>query len=276
MIGTRLIVSMLLAGVALAGCGAGGEPTTSTKTDSETGIVAPQPPERLRAQVLETLPHDTNAFTQGYEIAHGVLYESTGRVGTSWVRAVDITTGKETARVALPPPLFGEGITVVEDSLWQVTWQNGVAIRRDASTLAERDRVEYSGEGWGLCHQPEQERLVMSDGTDTLTFRDPATFAEIGSVRVRSSGERVDRLNELECVNGTVYANVWQTNTILRIDVADGAVTGRIDASGLLEPSEQATADVLNGIAAIPGSEYFFLTGKLWPKTFRVRFVPQS
>ncbi|GAA5111814.1 hypothetical protein GCM10025762_21270 [Haloechinothrix salitolerans] len=192
------------------------------------------------------------------------------------MRAVDTTTGEELARVALPPPLFGEGITVVEDSLWQVTWQNGIAIRRDADTLAERERVEYSGEGWGLCHQAEEERLVMSDGSGTLTFRDPETFTETGSVRVRSGGERVDRLNELECVNGTVYANVWQTDTILRIDVGEGTVTGEIDASGLLEPSEQATADVLNGIAAIPGSEYFFLTGKLWPKTFRVRFVPQQ
>ncbi|MFB9728905.1 glutaminyl-peptide cyclotransferase [Haloechinothrix salitolerans] len=276
MIGTRLLVSMLLAGATLAGCGASGEPARGTKTNGEAGIVAPQPPERLRAQVLETLPHDTNAFTQGYEIAHGVLYESTGRVGKSWVRAVDTTTGEELARVALPPPLFGEGITVVEDSLWQVTWQNGIAIRRDADTLAERERVEYSGEGWGLCHQAEEERLVMSDGSGTLTFRDPETFTETGSVRVRSGGERVDRLNELECVNGTVYANVWQTDTILRIDVGEGTVTGEIDASGLLEPSEQATADVLNGIAAIPGSEYFFLTGKLWPKTFRVRFVPQQ
>ncbi|MPY77202.1 MAG: glutaminyl-peptide cyclotransferase [Actinophytocola sp.] len=275
MIGPRLLVSMLLAGVALAGCGASGEPTTSTKTDGEAGIVAPQPPERLRAQVLETLPHDPNAFTQGYEIAHGVLYESTGRVGMSWVRAVDTTSGKELARMALPPPFFGEGITVVEDSLWQVTWESGVAIRRDADTLAEQKRVEYSGEGWGLCYQAEQERVVMSDGSDTLTFRDPETFEEIGSVQVRSGGKEVDQLNELECVNGTVYANVWQTDTILRINVGDGTVTGKIDASGLLTPPEQAKADVLNGIAAIPGSEYFFLTGKLWPKTFRVRFVPQ-
>lgn len=276
MIGTRLLVSMLLAGVTLAGCGASGEPATSTKSNGEAGIVAPQPPERLRAQVLETLPHDPNAFTQGYEIAHGVLYESTGRVGQSWVRAVDMTSGDELARVALPPPYFGEGITVVEDSLWQVTWQNGVAIRRDTDTLAERDRVEYDGEGWGLCYQPERERIVMSDGSDTLTFRDPETFEEIGSVRVRAAGERVDQLNELECVNGTVYANVWQTNTILRINIGNGTVTGKIDASGLLSPSEQQTADVLNGIAAIPGSEFFFLTGKLWPKTFRVRFVPEQ
>lgn len=274
-IGPLILVSALLTGVVLAGCSASGQPGSGAATDGEAGIVAPQPPERLRAQVLETLPHDTNAFTQGYEIAHGVLYEGTGLVGRSWVRAIDTTTGSELARADLPPPLFGEGITVVGDSLWQLTWQNGTAIRRDTDTLAEQDRVSYSGEGWGLCYQDNRQRLVMSDGSDTLTFRDPATFAETGSVEVRAAGEPVDQLNELECVGDTVYANVWQTSTILRIDPATGRVTGTIDASGLLTRSERDDADVLNGIAAIPGSEFFFVTGKLWPKTFRVRFVPE-
>jgi len=274
-IGPLILVSALLTGVVLAGCSASGQPGSGSATDGEAGIVAPQPPERLRAQVLETLPHDTNAFTQGYEIAHGVLYEGTGLVGRSWVRAIDTTTGSVLARADLPPPLFGEGITVVGDSLWQLTWQNGIAIRRDADTLAEQNRVSYSGEGWGLCYQDDRQRLVMSDGSATLTFRDPATFAETGSVEVHAAGEPVDQLNELECVGGTVYANVWQTNTILRIDPATGRVTGTIDASGLLTPSERDGADVLNGIAAVPGSEFFFVTGKLWPKTFRVRFVPE-
>lgn len=274
-IGPLLVVSVLLTGVVLAGCSASGQPGSGSATDGEAGIVAPQPPERLRAQVLETLPHDTNAFTQGYEIAHGVLYEGTGLVGRSWVRAIDTTTGSQLARADLPPPLFGEGITVVGDSLWQLTWQNGIAIRRDADTLAEQHRVSYSGEGWGLCYQDDRQRLVMSDGSDTLTFRDPATFAETGSVEVHAAGEPVDQLNELECVGGTVYANVWQTSTILRIDPATGRVTGTIDASGLLTPSERDDANVLNGIAAVPGSEFFFITGKLWPKTFRVRFVPE-
>lgn len=274
-IGPLILVSALLTGVVLAGCSASGQPGSGSATDGEAGIVAPQPPERLRAQVLETLPHDTNAFTQGYEIAHGVLYEGTGLVGRSWVRAIDTTTGSVLARADLPPPLFGEGITVVGDSLWQLTWQNGIAIRRDADTLAEQNRVSYSGEGWGLCYQDDRQRLVMSDGSATLTFRDPATFAETGSVEVHAAGEPVDQLNELECVGGTVYANVWQTDTILRIDPATGRVTGTIDASGLLTPSERDGADVLNGIAAIPGSEFFFVTGKLWPKTFRVRFVPE-
>lgn len=262
----------------LLSCGAespepvGGDPSGR---DDPGVVVTPQPPERLRTQVLETLPHDTNAFTQGFEISHGILYESTGLVGKSWVRALDITSGREVARVALPKPLFGEGITITNSSLWQVTWQNGIAIQRDAATLAERRQVSYSGEGWGLCHQSGNDRLVMSDGTDTLTFRDPDTFKRTGEVRVRSGGRPVNRLNELECVDNLVYANVWQSETILRIDPDSGKVTGEIDASGLLEKSERAGADVLNGIAAIPGSDAFFITGKLWPKTFRVRFVPR-
>lgn len=274
MSGTAVAVTACL----LLACGAespepvGGDPSGR---DDPGVVVTPQPPERLRTQVLETLPHDTNAFTQGFEISHGILYESTGLVGKSWVRALDITSGREVARVALPPPLFGEGITIANSSLWQVTWQNGIAIQRDAETLAERRQVSYSGEGWGLCHQSGDDRLVMSDGTDTLTFRDPETFERTGKVRVRSGGRPVNRLNELECVDNLVYANVWQSETILRIDPDGGKVTGEIDASGLLEKSEQAGADVLNGIAAIPGSDAFFITGKLWPKTFRVRFVPK-
>jgi glutamine cyclotransferase len=256
----------------LLGC----EPAEPTANGGRDGVVAPQPPERLRVQVLETLPHDRNAFTQGFEIARGTLYEGTGRVGQSFVRAIDMTTGDELVRVKLPAPMFGEGLTVTESALWQITWQDGVAIKRHPSTLKEQQRVSYEGEGWGICHQPEQERLVMSDGSDTLTFRDPDSFAETGTVRVRSGNGEVDELNELECVGDVVYANVWQTDTILRIDPDEGRVTAEIDASGLLEPNERAQADVLNGIAAIPGSDAFFVTGKLWPKTFRVRFVPAN
>lgn len=265
----HVATGLLLASVlALSGCGGPGG------TAAERSIVAPQPPERLRVQVLETLPHDANAFTQGFEIARGTLYEGTGRVGQSFVRAIDMTSGKERARIMLPPPMFGEGITVTESALWQITWQDGVAIKRDPRTLEEEHRVTYPGEGWGLCHQPGRERLVMSDGSDTLTFRDPETFEATGKVRVRSGSGPVDELNELECVDDLVYANVWKSNTILRIDPDDGRVTGEIDASGLLTDAERAQADVLNGIAAIPGSDAFFVTGKLWPKTFRVRFVP--
>ncbi|MGC7098018.1 glutaminyl-peptide cyclotransferase [Amycolatopsis lurida] len=221
-----------------------------------------------RVQVLETLPHDPGSFTQGLELDGGTLYEGTGLVGKSRLLAGPPGQAPVT-QIPLPSPLFGEGITVTGDSVWQLTWQNGVAIEYDKTTLTERRRVPYSGEGWGICQQ-DSGRLVMSDGTGKLTFRDPATFAETGSVSVAR-----DKLNELECVGDSVYANVWQTDEILRIG-PDGAITGHVDASGLLSAQERGSADVLNGIAAVPGTDEFLLTGKLWPKMFRVKFVPAA
>ncbi|MTD56647.1 glutaminyl-peptide cyclotransferase [Amycolatopsis pithecellobii] len=257
----RLLVSFVLALVtALTACAAS----------------APQAPgsvPRLRVQVVATLPHDTSAFTEGLELADGLLYEGTGLSGRSEVRAGP-PGATPTVRAALPAPFFGEGITVVGTKLWQLTWQDGIAIERDARTLAELRRVGYQGEGWGLCHQ--QDRLVMSNGSDKLTFRDPVSFAPLGTVTVHAGNQTFDQLNELECVGDTVYANVWQTDTILRIDPATGTVTGRIDASGLLTDAQRRQADVLNGIAAVPGTDEFLVTGKLWPVLFRVKFVPSD
>ncbi|MGP3972317.1 glutaminyl-peptide cyclotransferase [Streptomyces sp. 6N223] len=234
----------------------------------------PAEPEQLRVEVIETTPHDEEAFTQGLEISGGVLYEGTGLTGGSSVSATDMASGERLARVALPDEYFGEGITLTEDALWQITWQDGVAFERDPATLEARRTVEYEGEGWGLCHQEQRDRLVMSDGSGVLTFRDPETFEETGSVEVRSGGEVVSSLNELECVDGEVYANIWMTDRIVRIDPETGAVTAEIDASGLLTADEEETADVLNGIAKAPECEEFLITGKLWPHMFRVRFVP--
>ncbi|GAB2956968.1 glutaminyl-peptide cyclotransferase [Amycolatopsis acidiphila] len=254
----RILVSISLALVAaLAACAA----STPQADDSVP---------RLRVQVLATLPHDTSAFTEGLELDDGLLYEGTGLVGKSEVRA-GLPGRPPTVRATLPGPLFGEGITVVGSRLWQLTWQNGIAIERDAHTLAELRQVAYQGEGWGLCHQ--QDRLVMSNGSDQLTFRDPATFASLGTVAVHAGSQTFDQLNELECVGDSVYANVWQTDTILRIDPANGEVTGLIDAAGLLTDAQRQQADVLNGIAAIPGTDEFLITGKLWPELFRVKFV---
>jgi glutamine cyclotransferase len=231
-------------------------------------------PERLRVQVIETLPHDAEAFTQGLEVSDGRLYEGTGLSGESFVSATDLATGEQHARVDVPSPLFGEGITLTETSLWQLTWQDGIAFERDPDTLHERRRVRYEGEGWGLCYQAGHDRLVMSDGSGVLTFRDPETFEETGSVEVRSGGVLLDDINELECVGDVVYANIWQSDTIVRIDPGTGTVTGEIDASGLLTDSEAQRADVLNGIAKAPEGDTFLITGKLWPHLFKVRFVP--
>jgi glutamine cyclotransferase len=212
-------------------------------------------------------------YTEGLEIHDGVLYEGSGLVGQSRVRAIALASGLTLREVRLPAPLFGEGLTVAGSRLWQLTWTSGVAIERDPSTLVERRRVTYQGEGWGLCH--DGHRLVMSDGSQQLTFRDPDTFAPVGQVEVRLDGEPVRRLNELDCATSVIWANVFETDRILRINPTTGAVTGEVDASGLLS-TPQAHGDVLNGIAAIPGTDEFLITGKHWPSLFRVRFVPSA
>jgi glutamine cyclotransferase len=260
----KLFTSSIVLAAVLTGCAATSAPTGPSN----------EPP-RFRPEVVQVLPHDTSAFTEGLELDGTTLYEGTGLSGQSAVQAGPL--GKAPiVRATLPSPLFGEGITVLGPTLWELTWQDGIAIERDTATLAEKRRVTYSGEGWGLCHQPARDRLVMSNGSDKLTFRDPRTFAETGSVTVRSGDKTVTQINELECVGDDVYANVWQTDTILRIDSTTGAVTATIDASGLLSTGERAQADVLNGIAAVPGTDQFLLTGKLWPKIFKVKFVPAT
>ncbi|WP_019883829.1 glutaminyl-peptide cyclotransferase [Streptomyces purpureus] len=238
---------------------------------------APDGAGHLRVQVLETLPHDASAFTQGLEFAGPVLYESTGLVGRSTVSAGP--PGRPASvRKALGGGLFGEGITVVGDRLWQLTWKDGVAIERDRATLTERRRVAFSGEGWGLCHQRGAARLVVSDGSSRLTFRDRDTFAVTGHVNVTLDGTPLGRLNELECTpDGAVWANVFPRDTIVRVDPDTGAVTATVDAADLFpahrRPSRKA---VLNGIAAVPGTDEFVVTGKLWPHLFRVRFIPRA
>ena len=244
------------------GCGAG----------AGCGSDDPAAVRRLGVEVLGTRPHERTAFTQGLEIHDGQLFEGTGLNGSSAVTRTDLGTGRVTARSGLPAEFFGEGITVAGPILWQLTWKNAVAIARDPRTLDERGRVRYDGEGWGLCAQPE--RLVMSDGSATLTFRDRTTFAETGTVDVTEAGRPVTELNELECTpDGRVWANVWQTDRIVEIDPGSGAVVAVVDATGLLPDDQADGADVLNGIAAIPDTDEFLITGKLWPTTFRVRFT---
>ena len=248
-----LVAALVLAGPALAGCTASGPPD---------GALVPQ--------VLAEVPHDPAAFTQGLELVDGGLYEGTGRAGLSQLRELDPATGAVRRSVALPGELFGEGITVVDDRIWQLTWQDGVALEWDRGTFALLRQVPLDGEGWGLCL--DGTRLVRSDGTDRLRFHDPDTFAETGAVAVTLDGVPVTELNELECVDGQVWANVWRTDRLVRIDPADGRVTAVVDAAGLLDPARRAGTDVLNGIAA--DGEDLLLTGKLWPTTFRVRLVP--
>jgi glutamine cyclotransferase len=228
--------------------------------------------ERLRADVLSERHHDPSAFTQGLVLDGGWLYESTGMYGESTLREVDPQTGEVKRQVDLAPELFGEGLALVGDRLLQLTWRAQIALEYEQSTFDQTSQHTYSGEGWGLCF--DGERLVMSDGSSDLTFRDANTFDVLGTLPVTLDGQPVQRLNELECVDGSVYANVWQTDTIVEIDATTGRVRATIDASGLLPPGERDQADVLNGIAYDPETDTFLVTGKWWPKLFEVRFVP--
>lgn len=223
-------------------------------------------------EILETYPHDPAAFTQGLLLEDGRFYESTGLYGQSTLREVVPETGEVLREVALPAEYFAEGLTLVNDLLIQITWNEGTAFVYDLETFEQTGTFSYEGEGWGLCF--DGESIVMSDGSPTLTLRDPETFAATGTVEVTLDGQPVEELNELECVDGFVYANIWQSDTIVKIDES-GTVVEEIDAANLLSDAERAQLvpdAVLNGIAYDAEAGTFFLTGKLWPTMLEVRF----
>ena len=222
-----------------------------------------------RPTVIAETPHDPSAFTEGLEFDGPALYESTGQFGQSQLRELDPASGAVLRAAPLPPDFFGEGIAIVGDRIWQLTWQNGVAIEWDKASFTPLRQVPISGEGWGLCY--DGTRLVRSDGTDRLRFHDPTSFAEIGSVPVTYPGKPFTGLNELECVDGQVWANVFPTDQIARVDPAAGKVTAVVDAARLFDDARRAQAQVLNGVA-YAGDGEFLLTGKYWPAMFRVRF----
>lgn len=235
---------------------------------------SPAEPERLTAVVRERLDFDPSSFTQGLEVAPGGgLYVGTGMWGESrvYLRGED---GAEGASASMSPELFGEGITLADDHLWQLTWQDGTAFKRDPHTLQELGQAHYQGEGWGICYRGDAGEVLLSDGTSQLRRMDPDTLEERGAVEVTERGKPVDGLNELECVGGDVYANIFTTTDIVRIDAATGKVTARIDASGLPNRAGADPNNVLNGIAHIPGTDEFYVTGKRWPDLYRVRFEP--
>ena len=225
----------------------------------------------LRVDVLRELFHERDAYTQGLVWWSDRLFESTGQYGESTLRRLDPQTGRIEQRIEVPDQYFGEGLALVDRRLIMLTWtaERAFTYGRDSFELEETFR--YSGEGWGLCY--DGDRLVMSDGSDVLTFRDPDTFEQIGDQRVRLRGQPLRRLNELECVDGAVYANVWEQDFLVRIDPETGRVTDYIDATGLLQGADRSGAEVLNGIAYDPTAETFYITGKWWPKMFEVRFV---
>jgi glutamine cyclotransferase len=234
-----------------------------------------QSPEALTVEVIATAPHDPNAFTQGLILDGDVFLESTGLYGRSTLREVRADTGAVIRARPLDGRYFAEGLAAVDGRLIQLTYREGIAFVSDRDTFEEVGRFTYAGEGWGLCH--DGAWLWMSDGSSTLTRRDPRTFAAVGSVTVELRGRPLARLNELECVDGKIFANVWLTNELVRIDPESGVVEATIDASALVpnDPRVRSNTDaVLNGIAHDPMTGHFFLTGKLWPTMYEVRFVP--
>ena len=223
-------------------------------------------------EVVNTYPHDKSAFCQGLAFADGFLFEGTGQYGESSVRKVDIESGRVVQRLMLHRNYFGEGITIFGNDILLLTWRSQTGFVLDKQTFEQKSAFRYAGEGWGITH--DGKRLIVSDGTAVLRFLDPKTFRVVGRLTVRSRGRPVTNLNELEYVEGEIYANVFETDYIVRIAPDTGAVTGWIDLRGLIGRRERSHIDaVLNGIAYDPAKKRLFVTGKDWPKLFEIRVV---
>jgi glutamine cyclotransferase len=223
----------------------------------------------LKHQVVKVYPHDRQAFTQGLFFMDGQLWEGTGLEGRSSIRRVELATGKVLQTRANGNSYFGEGLAPLGDELFQLTWKNGVMFVYDKKTFELKRAFRYSGEGWGLTTDGKQ--LIQSDGTSALHFLDPKDLHETATVRVTEAGQEIQLLNELEYIRGEIWANVWQTTRIARIDPKTGHVKSWLDLKGLLSPMETAGTDVLNGIAYDAKTGRIFVTGKLWPKLFEIR-----
>jgi glutamine cyclotransferase len=221
--------------------------------------------------VINTLPHNTEAFIQGLVIHNNKILESTGQHNSSWIAEVNPASGEHNKKVILDGRYFGEGITVLNNKIYQLTWENKIGFIYDAHTYARIGEFKYNTPGWGLTH--DNHHLIMSDGTDKIHFLDTTTLKVVRSISVTDGGSRVKELNELEYIDGNIFANVWNTNWILKIDPASGKVIGRMDLSkiGSEIKAMYPEADVLNGIAYDPKSKALLVTGKLWPKAYLIR-----
>lgn len=260
-------------------------PPTATPPSGYTAVVQMLPPSQpypaptnatiptASYQIVNQYPHDPAAFTQGLLWHDGYLYEATGLYGHSSLRQLQVETGEVQQQATLPAEFFGEGLALWQDQLIQLTWREQTAVVFDLGTFTEQHSFSYEGEGWGLTH--DGRRLIMSDGSNQLTFRDPTTFAELGRVAVFAGNTAVNRLNELEYINGEVWANVWQTDRIARIDPDSGQLLGWVDLTGLRPSETRNDPDaVLNGIAYDEVNGRLFVTGKRWPTLFEIMLVP--
>jgi glutamine cyclotransferase len=239
---------------------------------------APAQAEKTRqygVTVVKTYPHDTGAFTEGLFWRDGFLYESTGLEGRSSIRKVTLETGVPEQERMIDSRYFGEGIIDWKGKLIELTWKDQVGFIYDIATFEKIGEFSYAGEGWALTR--DETRIIMSDGTSFLRFLDPETLKETGRVQVTDQGRPVTDINELEYVKGEVFANIWQTDRIVRIDPKSGKVTGWVDLAGLLSDADLAggQVDVLNGIAYDAASDRLFVTGKFWPKLFEIKLAPK-
>ncbi|HEX6040951.1 glutaminyl-peptide cyclotransferase [Longimicrobium sp.] len=263
----RPILSLAVAGALLVGIAAACERGNGAPPTEESETMEPPAPVASVEQV-RSYPHDSTAFTQGLVWRNGRLYESTGRYEQSTLRIVELETGRVLQQSRLGGQYFAEGLAAVGDTLYQLTWKEGVAFIWDPQTLRQIGQVQYNGEGWGLAS--DGRRLIVSDGSSYLSFVDPTTFQLDTTLRVMDGSRPVDQLNELEWVKGEVWANVWHTQRIARIDPATGRVKGWLDLSPLIPPSTDQEA-VLNGIAYDEAADRLLVTGKLWPVLYEIR-----
>ena len=264
-----LALSLLVISASLA-CGDGD--TGSPAVTPQASTPSPEVVRVYTYRIVNSYPHDPEAFTQGLVYVNGVLYEGTGLRGESTLRRVDLVTGQVLQSRSLPDQFFGEGVTVWDDRIIQLTWQSKVGFVRDLATFDLVREFRYPTEGWGLTH--DGTHLIMSDGTATLHFLDPVSFEEVSRIEVLDGSSPVARLNELEFIDGEVYANIWQTDRIARISPESGQVTGWIDLTGLLSPEDRTQeVDVLNGIAYDAENDRLFVTGKLWPRLFEIELI---
>jgi glutamine cyclotransferase len=230
-----------------------------------------RPITQLACKVVHVYPHDADAFTQGLVYDGEVLYEGTGQYGKSSLRKVDLESGRVLENLALSRRLFGEGVTLLDDKLYQLTWKSGVCLVYHKETLRRIDTLRYRGEGWGLTQ--DGRHLILSDGTSVLRFVDPKTFRVVRRLRVTERGRPVDQLNELEYVDGTIYANRWYRDYLLCISPKTGEVTSWIDCTDLWPMSQRPREHVLNGIAYDAETGHLLVTGKNWPKLFEIEIV---
>ncbi len=260
-----ILISVLLLPFvsALQACGPG--------NSNNPEMILPDKVESLGVEIVHTYPHDRQAYTQGLLWEKGWIYESTGRNGQSGIRVYRPGEDPDAVRTVLPREFFGEGLAKIGPRLYMLTWRAEKAFVFESGTFKQTGEFSYSGEGWGLCH--DGRWLIMSDGSDTLTYRDPMNFKAWKKLEVRMGDEPVTSLNELEFAGGYIYANVWQRDYLVKIDPDSGEVVGVIETSQLPYQSRIPGDDVLNGIAYIPERDTFLLTGKLWPEIYEVRIV---